>query len=230
MKDGPSGIKIGHAHQALPDGESDDQAGRQSSGAIQATSIGPSKPCSLDWCRCRSEITAAPSSPRPGCQDSRTSRKRRPVLTPRRHQERLTADWVGSLGRFDVRCRHLNLHWTFAVRRGGSLDRDPPERRLRAVAPRRAEDRRREDLTDVFRLAWEHGVNGQAQVIKGMQQILASYSLLQDKEAMGEVVANVRWLIAAGIRDFQAMLDELGKLQTGLARDAPAPDEPTHDD
>jgi hypothetical protein len=110
------------------------------------------------------------------------------------------------------------------------LDRDPPERRLRAVAPRRAEDRRREDLTDVFRLAWEHGVNGQAQVIKGMQQILASYSLLQDKEAMGEVVANVRWLIAAGIRDFQAMLDELGKLQTGLARDAPAPDQPTHDD
>ena len=26
----------------------------------------------------------------------------------------------------------------------------------------------------------------------------------------------MRWLIAAGIRDFQAMLDELGKLQTGL--------------
>jgi hypothetical protein len=148
----------------------------------------------------------------------------------RLHEESLTADRVGSLGRFDVSWRHLNLHWTFAVRRDGCLDGDPPERRLRAVAPRRAEDRRREDLTDVFRLAWEHGVNGQAQVIKGMQQILASYSLLQDKEAMGEVVANVRWLIAAGIRDFQAMLDELGKLQTGLARDAPAPDQPTHDD
>ena len=110
------------------------------------------------------------------------------------------------------------------------MDGDPPERRLRAVAPRRAEDRRREDLTDVFRLAWEHGVNGQAQVIKGMQQIIHSYTLLQDKEAMSEAVANVRWLIAAGIRDFQAMLDELGKLQTGLPRDAPAPDEPTHDD
>jgi hypothetical protein len=93
--------------------------------------------------------------------------------------------------------------------RGGSLDGDPPERRLRAVAPRRAEDRRREDLTDVFRLAWEHGVNGQAQVIKGMQQIIDSYTLLQDKEAMSETVANVRWLIAAGIRDFQAMLEEL---------------------
>jgi hypothetical protein len=110
------------------------------------------------------------------------------------------------------------------------LDGDPPERRLRAVAPRRAEDRRREDLTDVFRMAWEHGVNGQAQVIKGMQQIIHSYALLQDKEAMSEAVANVRWLIAAGIRDFQAMLDELGKLQTELPRNAPAPDEPNHDD
>ena len=62
-----------------------------------------------------------------------------------------------------------------------------------------------------------------------MQQIIHSYTLVQDKEAMSEAVANVRWLIAAGIRDFQAMLDELGKLQTGLPRDAPAPDEPTHD-
>jgi hypothetical protein len=110
------------------------------------------------------------------------------------------------------------------------LDGDPPERRLRAVAPRRAEDRRREDLTDVFRLAWEHGVNGQAQVIKGMQQIIRSYTVLGDKEALSETVANVRWLIAAGIRDFQAMLDELGKLQTDLPRDAPASDEPVGDD
>jgi len=110
------------------------------------------------------------------------------------------------------------------------LDRDPPERRLRAVAPRRAEDRRREDLTEVFRMAWEHGVNGQAQVIKGMQQILLSYTLLQDKEAMSEAVANVRWLIAAGVRDFQAMLDELHKVQTNLPRDTPAPDELVGDD
>ena len=110
------------------------------------------------------------------------------------------------------------------------MDGDPPERRLRAVAPRRAEDRRREDLTDVFRLAWEHGVNGQAQVIKGMQQIIRSYTVLQDKEALSETVANVRWLIAAGIRDFQAMLDELGKLQTDLPREAPASDEPVGDD
>ena len=64
------------------------------------------------------------------------------------------------------------------------MDGDPPERRLRAVAPRRAEDRRREDLTDVFRTAWEHGVNGQAQVIKGMQEIIHSYSLLRDKAAI----------------------------------------------
>jgi hypothetical protein len=106
------------------------------------------------------------------------------------------------------------------------LDGDPPERRLRAVAPRRAEDRRREDLTDVFRLAWEHGVNGQAQVIKGMQQIIHSYTLLQDKEAMSEAVANVRWLIAAGIRDFQAMPDELAKLQADLPRDAQHPTSP----
>jgi hypothetical protein len=110
------------------------------------------------------------------------------------------------------------------------LEDDPPERRLYAVAPRRAEDRRREDLTEVFRTAWKHGVNGQAQIIKGMQEIIHSYTVLQDKEAMSEAVANVRWLIAAGVRDFQAMLEELGKLQTGLPRDAPAPDEPTNDD
>jgi hypothetical protein len=110
------------------------------------------------------------------------------------------------------------------------LDGDRPERRLYAVAPRRAEDRRREDLAGVFRTSWEHGVNGQEQVIKGMQQIIHSYTLLQDKEALSETVANVRWLIAAGIRDFQAMLDELHKLQRGLPRDAPAPDESIHDD
>ena len=110
------------------------------------------------------------------------------------------------------------------------MDGDRPERRLYAVAPRRAEDRRREGLTEVFRTTWDHGVNGQAQVINGMQQIIHSDTLLQDKEAMSETVANVRWLIAAGIRDFQAMLDELGKLQTGLPRDTPAPDEPNHDD
>jgi len=47
---------------------------------------------------------------------------------------------------------------------------------------------------------------------------------------MSEAVANVRWLIAAGVRDFQAMLEELGKLQAGLPRDAPASDEPVGDD
>jgi hypothetical protein len=63
-----------------------------------------------------------------------------------------------------------------------------------------------------------------------MQQIIHASTLLQDKQAMSEAVANVRWLIAAGIRDFRAMLDELGKLQTDLPRDTPAPDEPIHDD
>jgi hypothetical protein len=77
----------------------------------------------------------------------------------------------------------------------------------------------------MFRTIREHGVNGQAQVIKGMQPIIHAYTLLQGKDAMSEAVANVRGLVAAGIRDFQAMLDELGKLQTGLPRDAPAPDE-----
>ena len=109
------------------------------------------------------------------------------------------------------------------------MDGDPPERRLRAVAPRRAEDRRREGLSDVFRLAWEHGINSQAQVIKGMQQIIHAYTLLGDKEATSEAAANVRWLIAAGIGDLQAMLEELGNVQTDLPRNAPAPDEPTHD-
>jgi hypothetical protein len=110
------------------------------------------------------------------------------------------------------------------------LNSDPPERRLRAVPPRRAEDRRREEFTDVFRQTWGHGVNGQAQAIKAMQELINASTLRQDKEAMGEAVANVRWLIAAGIRDFQAMLGELGKLQASLPRDAQAPDEPSHDD
>ena len=47
---------------------------------------------------------------------------------------------------------------------------------------------------------------------------------------MSEAVANVRWLIAAGIRDFQAMLDELGKLQRTLPRHGSMSDEPDHDD
>jgi hypothetical protein len=61
-------------------------------------------------------------------------------------------------------------------------------------------------------------------------QIIHAYTLLQDKEALSETGANVRWLIAVGIRDFQAMLEELHKLQSDLPRDAPAPDEPTPDD
>jgi hypothetical protein len=109
------------------------------------------------------------------------------------------------------------------------LNGDTSERRLRAVPPRRAEDRRREQLTDVFRHTWQHGVNGQAEVIKAMQELITS-STLQDRAAMSEAVANVRWLIAAGIRDLQAMLEELAKLQRRLPRDAPAPDEPDPED
>ena len=109
------------------------------------------------------------------------------------------------------------------------MNGDPPERRLRAVAPRRAEDRRREELADVVHHTWQHGVNGQAQVIKAMQELLTASTLLQDKEAMSEPVANARWLIAAGVHDFQAMLEVLGKLQRSLPRDASAPDEPDHD-
>ena len=63
-----------------------------------------------------------------------------------------------------------------------------------------------------------------------MAQIIHSFTLVQDKEALTETVANVRWLIAAGIRDFQAMLEALHKLQSDLPRDTPAPDEPTHAD
>jgi hypothetical protein len=55
-----------------------------------------------------------------------------------------------------------------------------------------------------------------------MQQIIHAYTLLQDKEAMSEAAVNVRWLIAGGIRDLQAMLEELGKLQTG-----PTPQRPS---
>jgi hypothetical protein len=39
-----------------------------------------------------------------------------------------------------------------------------------------------------------------------MQQISQSYSLLQDKEAMSEAVANVRWLIAEGLHKLQTDL------------------------
>jgi hypothetical protein len=59
-----------------------------------------------------------------------------------------------------------------------------------------------------------------------MQQIIHAYTLLQNKEAMSEAVANLRWLIAAGIRDFQAMLDELGKLQTDLPATPQLPTSP----
>jgi hypothetical protein len=50
------------------------------------------------------------------------------------------------------------------------------------------------------------------------------------RKTLSETVANVRRLVAVGIRGFRAMLEELAKLQTDLARDTPAPDEPKHDD
>jgi hypothetical protein len=109
---------------------------------------------------------------------------------------------------------------------GGPAVSDRPERRLRAVRPRRAEDRRRDDLTGMFRSAWEHGVQGQAQVIHGMQQIIRAYTLIPDPHAMSDTVAEVRWLIADGVREFQLMLAELEAFQAGLPNDAPAEDEP----
>ena len=66
------------------------------------------------------------------------------------------------------------------------------------------------------------------QIIKGMQQIIHCYTVLRDKEAMSEAVSNVRWLIAAGIRDFQAMLDEL-QTPDGSTPRRPAADEPIYD-
>jgi hypothetical protein len=79
----------------------------------------------------------------------------------------------------------------------------------------------------VFRTTWGHGVNGQAQVIRACSRSSTPTPLIQDKDAMAEAVANVRWLIAAGIRDFQAVLDALGKLQSGLPQDAQHPTNPT---
>jgi hypothetical protein len=75
----------------------------------------------------------------------------------------------------------------------------------------------------VFRLAWEHGVNGQAQVIKGMQQIIHSYTLLQDKEAMSEAVANVRWVIAVHLRDEPRGLFHVATMTWSAGRSVLAP-------
>jgi excisionase family DNA binding protein len=228
MEGRPVRIEVGRDPSSLLWLEADDRAGKQSSGAIHddinrcvqallaelaTASVCDSRAMQVAsaWLQGHKDIREAPTGP---------------IATPPRGEP---DGWPGRLARsFWRKVQAPRPSLDLCCQEGGALDGDPPERRLRAVAPRRAEDRRREDLTDVFRTAWEHGVNGQAQVITGMQQIIHAYTLLQDKEAMSEAVANVRWLIAAGIRDFQAMLDELGKLQTDLPRDAP--DEPNHDD
>ena len=66
--------------QALPDWEPDDWAGKQVERRdprrhrSTTTSIGASRPGSLDRCRRRSATTAPRRSPRPGCRDRRKSR------------------------------------------------------------------------------------------------------------------------------------------------------------
>ena len=93
------------------------------------------------------------------------------------------------------------------------------ERRLRAVPPRRMADREREELTNVFRATWEHGVNGQARIIQGMQKILVAYTQLGDPTELGETLADLRWLIGQGVRDFEQMLEELLRFQDSLPVD-----------
>jgi hypothetical protein len=109
---------------------------------------------------------------------------------------------------------------------GGAAVSDRPDRRLRAVPPRRAEDRRAQTLTDIFRTTWEYAVNGQAQLVAAMQQIIAAYALLGDPDELSDAVAEVRFLVVGGARCLQLMLGELEQLQSGLPNDAPADDEP----
>ncbi len=93
------------------------------------------------------------------------------------------------------------------------------ERRLRAVPSRRMEDREREELTNVFRTTWEHGVNGQARIVQGMQKIIYAYTQLGDPAELRETIADTRWLIGQGVRDFQRMLEELLKFSDSLPVD-----------
>jgi excisionase family DNA binding protein len=110
MKDSRPGSRSATPREALPDWEPDDQAGKQSNGAIyddidrriQALLTGL-VPASV-WDNRATQIASA------WLQGQKESVKRRPVLMPRLHEESMRADRVGLLGRFDVRCRHLNLH------------------------------------------------------------------------------------------------------------------------
>jgi hypothetical protein len=97
-----------------------------------------------------------------------------------------------------------------------------PERRLRAVPERREEDRRREALTFVFRSAWEHGVSGQAAIIQAMQKILVAYTVLHNAPELAEVLADIRYLVADGVREFEGMLRYLLQVQDALPLDTPA--------
>jgi hypothetical protein len=97
----------------------------------------------------------------------------------------------------------------------------PDRRELRAVPVRREEDRVREALTIVFRSAWEHGVNGRAQIIAAMQKILVAYTVLHNAPELAEVIADVRWLVADAIKEFEGMLRYLLQVQDTLPMDAP---------
>jgi hypothetical protein len=67
---------------------------------------------------------------------------------------------------------------------------------------------------------------GQARVIAGMQHIIYAYTVIPDPHALSDAVAEVRWRIADGVREFQAMLAALKPFRSGLPNNAPAEDEP----
>jgi hypothetical protein len=60
MKDGRPGSRSATSREAVPDWEPGRPAGKQSSGEIYDDIDRRIKPCSLDWCRRRSETTVPP--------------------------------------------------------------------------------------------------------------------------------------------------------------------------
>jgi hypothetical protein len=59
-----------------------------------------------------------------------------------------------------------------------------------------------------------------------MHHSIYAYIVIPDPHALSDAVAEVRWRIADGVREFQAMLAELERFQSGLPNNAPAEDEP----
>jgi hypothetical protein len=52
------------------------------------------------------------------------------------------------------------------------------------------------------------------------------YTVIPDPHAPSDAMAEVRWRIAGGFREFQAILAALERFQSGLPSNAPAEDEP----